>query len=82
VPARPSEYPTAIRSSIVCDESKCRPMSGSATLATERFRLATPATRISAASTIPARAGAAWVASRDMRAIVFAARRRRIIRSE
>ncbi len=33
-------------------------MSGSATLATDRFRLATPATRISAASTRPARSGA------------------------
>src|SRR5262245_58272241 len=33
-------------------------MSGSATLATERFRLATPATRISVARTTPARSGA------------------------
>src|SRR3954468_22859345 len=33
-------------------------MSGSATLATDRFRFATPATRISATRTIPARSGA------------------------
>src|SRR4051812_3657391 len=33
-------------------------MSGSATLATDRFRFATPATRISDSSTSPARAGA------------------------
>src|SRR5680860_588700 len=41
----------------VWDASKFRPMSGSATLATERFRLATPATRISAPSTSGARSG-------------------------
>ena len=37
---------------------ECMPMSGRATLATERFRLATAATRISATSTRPARSGA------------------------
>ena len=47
-----------MRSSEVCDASKARPMSGSATLATERFRLATAATRISAISTSPERSGA------------------------
>src|SRR5687767_1265830 len=35
-------------------------MSGSATLATDRLRFATPATRISATSTMVARGGAAW----------------------
>ena len=40
-------------------------MSGSATLATDRFRLATPATRISAASTSPARSGASPTASSE-----------------
>src|SRR5262249_8759402 len=48
-----------IRSSVVCDESKCLPMSGSATLATARLRFATAATRMSEISTIDARAGAA-----------------------
>src|SRR6478735_7319379 len=47
-----------MRSSEVCDASKALPMSGSATLATERLRLATPATRISATSTSPPRSGA------------------------
>ena len=51
----PSEYPTATRSSAVCDESKAFPMSGSATLATARFRLATAATRIREMSTSPDR---------------------------
>src|SRR5436190_23923355 len=55
--ARPSEYPTAIRLRVVCDESKAWPIDGSATLATARFRLATAATRISAIRTSPARAG-------------------------
>src|SRR5215216_234757 len=57
-----------MRSSVVCDESKCLPMSGSATFATERFRLATPATRMSAASTSPARAGASAGGSAEIRA--------------
>src|SRR6476646_11328078 len=47
-----------MRSSEVWDASKALPMSGSATLATERLRLATPATRISATSTSPPRSGA------------------------
>ena len=61
--ARPSEYPTATRSSDVCDESKALPMSGRATLATARFRFATAATRTSATSTRPERAGASDFAS-------------------
>src|SRR5262249_9124623 len=44
-------------SSIVWLESKDLPISGSATFATERFRFATPATRISETRTSPARAG-------------------------
>src|SRR6476620_11422757 len=47
-----------MRSSIVCDESNALPMSGSATLATERLRLATEATRISARRISVPRAGA------------------------
>ena len=48
-----------MRSSVVCEESNARPMSGRATFATARFRFATAATRINAASTSPARAGVA-----------------------
>jgi hypothetical protein len=46
---------------MVCDESNARPIDGSATLATDRFRLATAAITISAVSTRPERAGA-WPA--------------------
>src|SRR5580765_5348910 len=56
--ARPSEYPTAIRSSVVWLESKCFPIDGNATFATERFRFATAAPRINAANTRPGLAGA------------------------
>ena len=48
-----------MRSSIVWDESNALPMSGRATLATNRFRLAIAATRISEVSTSPARRGEA-----------------------
>ena len=41
-----------MRSSIVWEESNDLPMSGSATLATDRFRLATAATRMSETSTV------------------------------
>src|SRR5512138_316192 len=47
-----------MRLSAVCDESKACPMSGNATFATARLRLATAATRINAVSTSPCRAGA------------------------
>src|SRR5215218_10478633 len=47
-----------MRLSVVWDESNALPMSGSATLATARFRLATAATRISATRTSGPRAGA------------------------
>ena len=50
--------PTAMRSSVVCEEPNAWPIEGSATLATERFRFATAATRIRARSTSPARSGA------------------------
>jgi hypothetical protein len=40
------------------DSVPCLPMSGNATFATDRLRLATPATRISATRTSPARSGA------------------------
>ena len=43
---------------MVCDESNASPMDGSATFATDRFRFATAATRISAIRTRPDRAGA------------------------
>src|SRR5436305_7445318 len=56
--ARPSEYPTAIRSSVVCPESKCWPIDGRATFATGRLRLATAATRIRVTSTTVGRSGA------------------------
>src|SRR5262245_49585459 len=46
-----------MRSRVVCDESNALPMSGRATLATARLRLATAATRISETNTDPARAG-------------------------
>src|SRR4051794_33231703 len=46
-----------MRSSVVCEELNARPIDGSATLATDRLRLATPATAISATSTTPLRAG-------------------------
>ena len=48
--ARASSRPRSGRAS-VCDESNALPMSGSATLATARFRFATAATRISATRT-------------------------------
>src|SRR3954464_4585570 len=47
-----------MRSSVVWEESNARPMSGSATFATARFRFETAATRMSATSTSPARGGA------------------------
>src|SRR5215218_9082938 len=52
-----------MRSKVVWPESNCRPIEGSATFATDRFRLATAATRMRAVRTRPARAGAvpAWV---------------------
>jgi hypothetical protein len=56
--ARPSEYPTATRLSAVCEQSKCAPMLGSATNATDNGRFAIAATRIRVARTMPARAGA------------------------
>ena len=56
--ARPSEYPTAMRSSVVWDESNDAPIDGRATLATDRLRLATAATRMSDPSTILAFGGA------------------------
>src|SRR6188472_1896093 len=46
-----------MRLRLVWDASKAAPIEGSATLATARFRLATPATRISANSAAPAFAG-------------------------
>src|SRR5262245_36675166 len=58
-----------MRSSVVCEESKCLPMSGRATFATDRFRLATPATMINAASTRPARSGALEVSSGECPAV-------------
>ena len=57
-PARPSEYPTATRFNDTCEASKARPMSGSATFATDRLRFATAATRISDRRTSPALSGA------------------------
>ena len=45
---------------MVCEESNAFPIDGSATLATERFRLATAATMISDASTSAAARGA-WL---------------------
>src|SRR6476661_3374099 len=47
-----------MRLRLVCEASNASPMDGRATLATARFRLATAPTRMSASSTIPARAGA------------------------
>jgi hypothetical protein len=49
--------------SAVCDESNAIPMSGSATLATARFRFATAATRMRATRTSPARSGAVEAAT-------------------
>lgn len=43
---------------MVCEESKARPIEGSATLATDRLRLAIAATRISVPNTTAGRAGA------------------------
>src|SRR3954453_13943323 len=57
-PARPKEDPTAIRLSVVWEESNASPIDGRATLATDRLRLATPETRIKVPSTRGARAGA------------------------
>src|SRR3954447_25583977 len=57
-PARPKEYPTAIRLRVVWEESNASPSDGRATLATDRLRLATPETRIKVPSTRGARAGA------------------------
>src|SRR5262245_20227976 len=48
-------------------------MSGSATFATDRLRLATPATMINAASTRPARSGAVEVSSGECPAVVAVA---------
>ncbi len=53
--ASPSEYPTAIRFRVVCDESNAAPIDGRATFATARFRLATAATKMSVVRTSPAR---------------------------
>src|SRR5918994_7488314 len=47
-----------MRLSVTCDESNASPIEGSATFATDRFRFATPATRISVTRTMPARSGA------------------------
>ncbi len=47
-----------MRSSVVCDESNAFPISGSATLATARFRFATAATRMSEIRTSLDRSGA------------------------
>ena len=44
-----------MRLRVTCEESNAFPMSGRATLATDRFRLATAATRISETRTRPAR---------------------------
>ncbi len=55
--ASPSEYPTAIRFSITCEESNASPIDGRATFATDRFRLATAATRISVMRTTPRATG-------------------------
>src|SRR4029079_15448278 len=55
--ASPSEYATATRLSCVCDASNALPMSGSATFATDRLRLATAARSTSSASAGPALAG-------------------------
>jgi hypothetical protein len=51
--ASPNENPTATRFSCVCDASNANPMSGRATFATARFRLATAATKINATRTMP-----------------------------
>ncbi len=58
-PGETEEYPTAIRFSVVCDESNACPIAGSATFATDRFRFATAATRIRLTRTSVARAGPA-----------------------
>src|SRR5690606_12506577 len=57
--ASPSEYATATRSSAAWEASNAWPISGSATLATARFRLATAATRINEIKTSAGRCGAA-----------------------
>jgi hypothetical protein len=61
-----------MRSSAVWLESKCWPIEGNATFATDRFRLATAATMISDARTSPARAGAPEVPFAGSSAASFA----------
>ena len=50
-----------MRFSVTWDESNACPIDGRATFATDRFRFATAATRISETRTSPARSGASAV---------------------
>jgi hypothetical protein len=50
-----------MRFSVTCDESNASPIEGRATFATDRFRFATAATRMSVTRTRPPRSGASDV---------------------